>query len=73
MKFSFLSLKLGIGGPFHSILTEFLSARVQSIEMLIWMYHREVYLALYFSYSHDMWFGLENTLVSYADDATIGS
>ena len=26
---------------------------------------------LYILYTHDMWFGLENILVSYADDATL--
>ena len=49
-------------------------ASLMIIEMLFRVYHREVYLALCFSYCIHMiimWFGLENMLVSYADDATL--
>ena len=47
-------------------------ANLMSTEMLFRVYRREVHLAFYFShYTHDKWFGLENMLVSYADDATL--
>ena len=45
---------------------------LMNIEMLFCVHRREVYLALCFSYCIPMmWFGLENMLVSYADDATL--
>ena len=59
--------QLGVGGPFLSILTEFLSNRLQGlllmvslmiIEVLFRVYHKEVYLALCFSYCMPMICGL---------------
>ena len=61
--------QLGVGGPFLSILTEFLSNRLDcrglllmvslmSIKMLFRAYHREVYLALCVSYCIPMICGL---------------
>ena len=48
--------------------------RLMSIEMLFRAYHREVFGPLLFIfYTHGMWFGLENILVSYADDATLSA
>ena len=45
---------------------------LMSIEMLFRAYHRDVLGPLLFIlYIHDMWFGLENLLVSYIDDATL--
>ena len=45
---------------------------LMSIEILFQAYHREVYLALCFSYCIPiMWFGLENMHVSYADDVIL--
>ena len=74
--------QLGIGGPFLSTLTEFLSYRLQRVVVDgQFNEYRNVisgipqgsvlgYL-LFILYTYDMWFGLENILVSYADDATL--
>ena len=55
--------QLGAGGPFLSVLTGFLSNRLQrvslmGIEMLFPVYRREVYLVLCFSYCIPMICGL---------------
>ena len=59
--------QLGVDGPFLSILTEFLSYRLQRVvvdgqindyRMLFWVYRREVYLTLCFSYCIPMVLGL---------------
>ena len=77
--------QLGIGGSILSTVSKLnfyqidcrgllLMVSLMIIEMLFCVYRREVYLALCFSYciaTHNMWFGLENMLVSYADDATL--
>ena len=74
--------QLGVGGPFLSILTEFLSNRLQRVVVDgQFNDYRGVVLGvpqgsvlgplLFILYTHDMWFGLENMLVSYADDATL--
>ena len=74
--------RLGVGGPFLSILTEFLSNRLQRVVVDGQFYdYRNVISGvpqesvlgplLFILYTHDMWFGLENMLVSYADDATV--
>ena len=74
--------QLGLGGAFLSILIEFLTDRVQRVVVdghySAW---RNVISGvpqgsvlgplLFILYTHDMWFGLENMLVSYADDATL--
>ena len=73
--------QFGVGGPFFSILTEFLSNRLQRVVVdgqfndysnVISGVPRGSVLGplLFVLYTHDMWFGLENMLVSYADDAT---
>ena len=74
--------QLGVGGPFLSILTEFLSNRLQRVVVDgQFNDYRNVISGvpqgsvlgplLFILYTHDMWFGLENMLVSYADDATL--
>ena len=69
--------QLGVGGPFLSILTEFLSNRLQRVVVDgQFNGYRNVIsgvlgLLLFILYTHDMWFGLENMLVSYTDDATL--
>ena len=74
--------QLGVGGPFLSILTEFLSNRLQRVVVdgqfndyrnVISSVPQGSVLGplLFILYTHDMWFGLENMLVSYADDATL--
>ena len=74
--------QLGVGGPFLSILTEFLSNRLQRVVVDgQFNDHRNVISGelqgsvlgplLFILYTHGMWFGLENMLVSYADDATL--
>ena len=74
--------QIGVGGPFLSILTEFLSNRLQKVVVDgQFNEYRNVILGvpqgsalgtlLFILYTHDMWFGLENILVSYADDATL--
>ena len=74
--------QLGLGGAFLSILIEFLTDRVQRVvvdgQYSAW---RSVVSGvpqgsvlgplLFILYTHDMWFGLENMLVAYADDATL--
>ena len=78
----FKLIQLGVGGPFLSILTEFLSIRLQRVVVDgHFNEYRNVILGipqgsilgplLFILYTHDMWFGLENMLVSYADDATL--
>ena len=83
IKLSYSSLRqLGVGGLFLSILTEFLSNRLQRVVVDgQFNDYRGVVLGvpqgsvlgplLFILYTHDMWFGLENMLVSYADDATL--
>ena len=65
--FIFKLRQLGVGGPFLSILIEFLLNRLRGwllmvnlmiIETLFWVYGREVYLALCFSYCIPMIRGL---------------
>ena len=67
--------QLGVGGLFLSILTEFLSNRLQRVVVDGQINdYRNVFSGgplLFILYTHDMWFGLENMLVSYADDATL--
>ena len=73
---------LDVGGSFLSILTEFLSNRLQrAVVDGQFNDYRNVISGvpqgsvlgplLFILYTHDMWFGLENMLVSYADDATL--
>ena len=80
--FIFKLTELGVGGPFLSILTEFLSNRLQRV-VVDGQFNdcRNVILSvlqgsvlgplLFILYTIDMWFGLENMLVSYADDTTL--
>ena len=74
--------QLGVGGPFLSILTEFLSNRLQRVVVdgqfndyrgVVSGVPQGSVLGplLFILYTYDMWFGLENMLVSYADDATL--
>ena len=74
--------QLGVGGPFLSILTEFLPNRLQRVVVdgqfneyrnVIWGVPQGSVLGplLFILYTHDMWFRLENMLVSHADDATL--
>ena len=74
--------QLGVGGPFLSILTEFLSNRLQRVIVdgqfndyggVVSGVPQGSVLGplLFILYTHDMWFGLENMLVLYADDATL--
>ena len=74
--------QLGIGGPFFNILSEFLSNRMQRVVVDGQLGDLRPVVSgvpqgsvlgplLFILYIHDMWFGLENMLVSYADDATL--
>ena len=74
--------QLGVGDPFLSILTEFLSNRLYMVvvdgqfddykNVISSVLQGSVLGPLLFIlYTHDMWFGLENMVVSYADDATL--
>ena len=74
--------QLGVRGPFLNILTKFLSKRLQLVVVggqfndnrnVISGVPQESVLGplLFISHTHDMWFGLENMLVSYADDASL--
>ena len=74
--------QLGIGGPFFNILSEFLSNRTQRVVVDGQLGDLRPVVSgvpqgsvlgplLFILYTHDMWFGLENMLVSYADDATL--
>ena len=75
--------QLVVGGPFLSTLTEFLSSRLQRVVDGQFNDYRNVISGvpqgsvlgplLFILYTHDMWFGLENMLVSYADDATLSA
>ena len=73
--------QLSIGGPFLNILMDFLTDRKQRV--VVDGHHGEwrsvisgvpkvVFVAHCYSlYTHDMWIGLENQLVAYADDASL--
>ena len=74
--------QLGIGGSFLNILIEFLTNRKQRV--VVDGHHGEwrrvisgvpqgsvLGPLLFILYTHDMWIGLENQLVAYADDATL--
>ena len=75
--------QLSVGGPFLSILIEFLSNNRLQRVVVDGQFndYRNVILGvpqgsvlgplLFILYTHDMWFGLENMLVLYADDATL--
>ena len=73
--------QLGVGDPFLYILTEFLSNKLERVVDDQFNDYRNVILGvlqgsilgplLFMLYTNDMWFGLENMLVSYADDATL--
>ena len=73
--------QLGAGGPFLSILIELLSNRLQRVVDGQSNEYRNVILdilqggvigpLLFILYTHSMWFGLENILVSYADDVIL--
>ena len=74
--------QLGVGAPFLSILTEILSNRLQRVVVDgQFNEYRNVISAvpqgnvlgplLSILYTHNMWFRLENMLVSYAGDATL--
>ena len=78
----FKTRQLGVGGPFLSILSEFLSNRLQRVvvdgqfneyrNVIFGVLQGSVLGPLLFIlYTHDMWCVLENVLVSYTDDATL--
>ena len=73
---------LGVGGPFINILSEFLLGRTQrvcidgqcsSVRNVISGVPQGSVLGplLFIIYTSDMWQGLENKLIAYADDATL--
>ena len=74
--------QLDVCGPFLSIQNEFLSNRLQRVvvdgqfndyrNVISGVLKGSVIGPLLFIlYTHDVWFGLENMLVPYADDATL--
>ena len=74
--------QLGVGGPFLSILTEFLSNKLQRVVVdgqfsdyggvVSGVPQGKVLgLLLFLLYTHDIWLWLENMLALYADDATL--
>ena len=74
--------QMGVGGAFLSIVTEFLTNRLQRVSVDgHYSEYRNVISGvpqgsvlgpvLFILYTHDMWFGLENRLIAYADDATL--
>ena len=76
--------QVDVVGPFLSILTEFLSNTLQRVvvdgqfddyrNVIPGILQRSVLGPLLFIlYTHDIWFGLENMLVSYADDSTLSA
>ena len=73
---------LGVGGSFLSILSQFLSGRTQKVVVDGQFSELKNVVSgvpqgsvlgplLFIIYTHDMWSGLENDLVAYADDATL--
>ena len=74
--------QLGVGGVFLNIIRQFLTNRRQKVNVdNSFSDEREVISGvpqgsvlgplLFILYTHDMWFGLENKLIAYADDATL--
>ena len=74
--------QMGIGGTFLNIIVEFLTGRRQRVVVdgqcsdyrnVIFCVHQGSVLGtlLFILYASDMWSGLENRLVAYADDATL--
>ena len=74
--------QLDIGGPFLSILIEFLTNRLQQVVVggqsdeyinVVSSVPQGSVLGplLFLLYTHNMWLGLENLLVSYVDDGTL--
>ena len=74
--------QMGVGGEFLGINNEFLTNRLQRVSVDgHYSDYRNVISGvpqgsilgplLFISYAHDMWFGLENKLIAYADDATL--
>ena len=74
--------QFGVGGAFLSIITEFLTNRLQRVSVDgDYSDYRNIISGvpqgsvlgpvLFILFTHDMWFGLENRLIAYADDATL--